>query len=182
MASLALVHGLDLLLKTLRAWGHAKLTVGVYNNSCTCDWYSKDTSDKGARLSFHVADADRESLASNPIVADVNIEIARREVETCHGANRDVVVSGCVIVERCNPSCRIVVAGCVANKRSLTGGRVVVAGCVVEECKSTVGGVLAAVCIVKERLVTVGYVFDACRIAKKRERSVGRVSDSNGVA
>lgn len=79
-----LVHGLDLVLKTLRARGHAKLTVGGYNNSCTCHWYREDTSDKGARLSFHVADADRESLASNPIVADVNIEIARREVG-CEG-------------------------------------------------------------------------------------------------
>ena len=177
-----LVHRLDLVLETLRARGHTKLTVGVDNNSCTCHWYRKDTSDKGARLSFHIADADRESFASDPIVADVNIEIARREVETCHRANGDVVVSGCVIVERCNPSCRIVVAGGVANKRSLTGGRVVVAGRVVEECKSTVGGVLAAACVVKERLVTVSYVFDACRIGKKRERAVGRVSDSNGVA
>src|SRR5205807_3609466 len=77
-----LVHGLDLVLETLRGGCHAKLTVGVHLNRCACNRGPTNASDKGSCLVSACADADSVGLISNTFVADVDIEVARGKIDT----------------------------------------------------------------------------------------------------
>ena len=77
-----LVHRLDLVLETRRGSGRAEVTVGIHDdryasgNGCPAD-----AGDKGGRLRSLRADADGVGLASNARVADIDIVIARGEID-----------------------------------------------------------------------------------------------------
>ena len=83
-----LVHRLDLVLVTRGRDCHAKLTTGVHNDYRACNCSTINPGDKGGRLALRAdavgvpADADGVGLASNTLVTDIDIIIARGEVET----------------------------------------------------------------------------------------------------
>src|SRR5713101_8087546 len=98
----------------------------------------------------------------HPHAADVDIVIASGKIYPGFIANRDVVVAGCVVLERKRTGSRVVDAGCVEKERIKTDGCVTDAGCVViERLIERIGaqcGVLGAACETKERIGTFGGV------------------------
>src|SRR5438445_11751224 len=83
-----LVHRLDLVLVARGRDCHAKLTTSVDNDCQACNCSTINPGDKGGRLALRAdavgvpADADDVGLASNTLVTDIDIIIARGEVET----------------------------------------------------------------------------------------------------
>ena len=109
------VHRLDLVLETRRGYGRAEMTVGVYNNCYTC-WNGRATNagDKGVLMgSVSCRCGWFWSHLATPIVADVDIVIARGEITTGVEAQSDVDAAGCVLQERRMTNGRVIVAGCV---------------------------------------------------------------------
>src|SRR5436190_979625 len=162
-----LVHGLDLVLETLRGNYRAEVTAAIYNYPYTSGHsVPANAGDKGVSLPLvtAVADADcvgfayrgcwhrvsRLFLFGYGVGDDVNIVTARREILTGSCAQGDVAP-----------------ADCVASKRSPTVGRVEVGGCAVTERQKT-GGRVAAAVVVPERRTTVGRVVVAGYVVFKR--------------
>ena len=123
-----LVHGLDLVLETLRGNYRAEVTAAIYNYPYTSGHSDPaNAGDKRVRVSSYRADADCAGLASNTSVADVNIVTARREILTSSCAQGDVAEAGCVVLKRCETAGRVEVGLCAALKRISTDGRVALA-------------------------------------------------------
>jgi hypothetical protein len=77
-----------------------------------------------------VAYTDGIRLRSYAKVTDINVKIARREIHTSGSAQCNVVIAGCVAIERTGTVGRVVVTGCVAIERTDTVCRVAAASCV----------------------------------------------------
>src|SRR6266513_1787981 len=141
--------------------------MGVYNNASTCNWASTDACDKCAVLVSLLPNANRLSLPGNPLVADIDIVIARGEIYTGSHAQSDIAAAGGV-KQRLKTVGRVPVAGCVVFERFNTVGRVEAALCVARERLKTVGRVVAALCVAAERVNTVGRVEAALRVVVER--------------
>src|SRR5438046_1810894 len=115
-------------------------------------------------LSSHVADTDGVGLASNALVADVDVVVARGEIQAGAIAQGDIT------------------AASVIKKRTVAIGHVVAAGSVAIKCLSAVGHVAAAGCVASERLPTSGRVRAAGCATKERRITSGRVPDAGGEA
>jgi hypothetical protein len=89
------IHGLDIVLETLRGGCCAKLTRGIYMNGCACNLCSTDAGDKGFFLGSHRADADGVGLTIDTIIADV--VTAGGEMETGVKAQGDVAAADGVV-------------------------------------------------------------------------------------
>ena len=89
-----IIHWLDVFLEP-RGRGHcAELAVHIDKNSQTvrCDC-SLDTGDIGSRLCSLGADADGLHFGRNPLVADIDIVIARGSILTGVSAQGDIVTA-----------------------------------------------------------------------------------------
>jgi hypothetical protein len=77
------------------------MTVGVYDNRYTC-WNGCSTNPCNVciRLRSGRPDADGAGLASNTLVADVDIVIAASEVLTGLVTKADVIAAGRIVIQR----------------------------------------------------------------------------------
>lgn len=115
------------------------------------DWVT-DTDGTGLALDIGGSKVERIGITN------VNIKIARREIES--GANAQ---------------CHVETAGGVALERRDTNGRVGVARGVVKERVGADGSVNVAFGVAKERFVTGGRVGEAAGVAKERMETDARV-------
>jgi hypothetical protein len=77
-------------------------------------------------VSLSRTDADGSGLTRNSSVADIDVVIARGEINAGLRAHSDVVAAG-IVLERISTIGRVIAAGCVAIERIKTVGRVEVA-------------------------------------------------------
>jgi hypothetical protein len=90
--------------------------------------YPRDVS---CRLCPEEADADGVGLSGDTGVSNVDVATACSEIGACIKAQSDVLVAGCVAVERPITNGRVKAAGCIVNERQITtDGRISNAGCV----------------------------------------------------
>src|SRR5436190_8057259 len=139
-----LVHGLDLILETLRRRCNAKLSAAVYKDSRPGNRCPTDAGDKRSRLDPLSANADSVGLASDTWIGDINIVITYRQVYAS-----------------VNTQCNVCVASRIVYERLRTNRRVGVAHCIFKQGTETNSCVAIAVAVVKERLKTKGGVPDA---------------------
>ena len=123
-----LVHLVNVLLETGRGRRHPKLTAAVYLNRCAANRCPINAGHKRFRLGSLCANADGVGLGRNTSVADIDIVIARGEVDSGVNAKGDVVVAGGVGNERKSTISRVFDAGGVEIERVNTVGRVPKAG------------------------------------------------------
>src|SRR4030095_11870970 len=97
------------------------MTIGIYNNRYT-SWYScpADAGDKGRGLHARFTDTDLSGIACKSHIADVDIVTACGEIVAGLIAQRDVRVTGCVVMERSFTVGRVVGPDCIRLERSKT--------------------------------------------------------------
>ena len=113
----------------------AEMPGGVDHYRCAGDTDSIDAGDICVRLSSCRANANGVGLSPNTFVADIDIVIARGEIQTGAKAQGDITVT-CVAIERQITVGGVVVAGDVEIERVSTVGRVAVAGFVATSARS----------------------------------------------
>jgi hypothetical protein len=92
------------------------VTAAIYDNCHTCrNGCPRDAGDKCGPVSLSRTDANGSRLTRNSRVADVDIVIARGEINAGFGAYRDVIAAGCVALKRPITVGRVIEAGCVAT-------------------------------------------------------------------
>src|SRR5437762_3260683 len=197
-----LVHGLDLVLETLRGNYRAEVTTAIYNYPYTSGHsVPANAGDKGVSLPLvtAVADADcvgfayrgcwhrvsRLFLFGYGVGDDVNIVTARREILTGSCAQGDVAPADCVASKRSPTVGRVEVGGCAVTERQKTGGRVAGAGCVGIERRRTGGRVVSAGGEAKESVVTLsgveaGIASVWCRGNRLRRRRKRKPGEGEG--
>ena len=119
------------------------MTTAIYDN-CRTGWNSCSTNASNERGLVNVlpTDADGLGLARRPSGVDIDIVIARSEIET-----------------GVSPHCDVAAARCIVIKRTITDGRVEEPSPVEIECTNTVSRVASASRIAKERINTVSRII-----------------------
>ena len=119
------------------------MTTAIYDN-CRTGWNSCSTNASNERGLVNVlpTDADGLGLARRPSGVDIDIVIARSEIETGVSAHCDVAAARCIV-----------------KKRTVTDGRVEEPSPVEIECTNTVSRVASASRIAKERINTVSRII-----------------------
>ena len=139
------IHRLDFILEAGRGSCNAKLTVRGYHNRGAADPCLTDSSDERTCLRSLRADADCICVVNNARVADINIIIARTEVEPSGCAQGNVVVARCIVEERACPDAGVVIPRGVIKKGVGSVSRIVLADSVVKKTFKTRSGVASAV-------------------------------------
>jgi hypothetical protein len=127
-----------------------------------------------------VANADGVGLATDTLIADIDIEIARSEIITGVNSQGDVVTAGRVVIERLIADGRVGAASIVVIERSITNARVVGAGCVELQHQETDGCVVVASGepeegeIAQTRVVVGIAETRTLRIRHRRKRKAGQ--------
>src|SRR5262249_42753881 len=156
--------------------GRAELAVFVHDHwqrgSATCGFCINASHKSG---SLNIADANGVGFPANTSVADIDIVTARGETSPCATAQCNVVVPGCIVIERSSTVGRVAIARNISVKCPNTVSRVEAAVCVVEECLITSSCVDVTVIIVIERLHTGGGVKAASGVLIERIRTSGRI-------
>src|SRR5262249_56778607 len=108
-----LAHRFDRFLETLRRVNRTELTVGTDNHP-NAAWHggTANASDKCSLLRSRGADANYVGLASNALVANIDIVAAGGEILTSINAQCDVAGAGCVSYERIRTVRRVAAAAC----------------------------------------------------------------------
>src|SRR5438874_495219 len=176
------------------------MTTAIYDN-CRTGWNSCSTNASNERGLVNVlpTDADGLGLARRPSGVDIDIVIARSEIETGVSAHCDVAAARCIVkkrtvtdgrveepspvkIECTNTASRVAPASRIAKERINAVGRIIIAGYVVFERFKTRRRVGAAGCVAKERINPVGHVVVAGRVAIERLKTGGRVLLTSRVA
>ena len=141
------------------------MTTAIYDN-CRTGWNSCSTNASNERGLVNVlpTDADGLGLARRPSGVDIDIVIARSEIETGVSAHCDVAAARCIV-----------------KKRTVTDGRVEEPSPVEIECTNTASRVAPASRIAKERINAVGRIIIAGYVVFERFKTRGRVAAAGGV-
>ena len=123
-----------------------------------------NTSDKRSCLQPTVPDTNSAVLASNTIVANVDILRLRREVTASLNPDRDVVASAGVVLEREPANCRVTNAIDIARERCFTISGTAAAGRVGEKRESTSGRIGASRRVMRERCGADGCIGVAASV------------------
>jgi hypothetical protein len=159
----------------------AELPIITYHNRSACECRLINARDKRPCLSG--ADADRARVVGDTWVADIDIVISGREIDTGAKSDGDVTVACCIeergvakgsveaasenAVKRISAVSRVLVAGGVAEERLDTVTRVLEAGGVVIEREDAAACVKITNGIFEERIITGGCIPQANCQAEK---------------
>src|SRR5205814_9622415 len=94
-----LLHRFDRVLKTLRGGCRAKLTGGVYLNSCARNCCPIDARITGFCLCSVRPDANRFRFTRDTSVSDIDTAVSDRKIRTGSIAQCDIGVTGCHVYE-----------------------------------------------------------------------------------
>src|SRR5438093_8253338 len=171
-----LVHGLNPLLEALRGGFDAEATILIHPNLHTPNRCIANSGDKRFRLRSMCSDADCVRFVTNTLVTYVDVVIACGEIAARSKSQRDVLVAGCVVMERISACARVEVAGCIIDERPNPGGCVGVADGVSKQRLRTDSRVFAARCVFLERKKPGGCVGVAGGVCSERILTGGRVA------